>query len=384
MSTKLLSSCFTKKSQSGHHFINGLGAHLRNVLVAKDEATVGLMEVSEGLAERYKNQASRVDLRLLVKAIERCNECDINFRTSKNQHLLVELCLMQLCSISWNEAEKKNSDLRIKPFDPAAMSMGNVSPTVTPAQSTEIATSNEGSAAPASAPSQRASIPDPPPAIEVETHPASNHEIAASNEGRAPASAPTPAPPSEIAASNKGNTPPLVAEEATSQPEGNGRTFQAKKKLKTTGVSLSNLFDDTGVELETEGEEDLSNMPQETFSAEDFASAWKEFAQRKLDADQRSLYATLTTNMPTCEDGAILLKLTNSVQEMEIDNLRGELMEFLRNKLNNGGLSLKTVLIKDDSTKLKFYTDKDKFDAMKEENPSLDYFRKRLNLDLDF
>ena len=125
-------------------------------------------------------------------------------------------------------------------------------------------------------------------------------------------------------------------------------------------------------------------MPQETFSDEQFTAAWKEFAQRKLDADQRSLYATLTTHMPTCDDGAIVLKLTNSVQEMEIDNLRGELMEFLRNKLNNGGLSLKTVLIKDDSTKLKFYTDKDKFDAMKEENPALDYFRKRLNLDLDF
>ncbi len=94
----------------GHHFITGLGAHFRNLLVCKDPITLQLMEVSESVAQKYAQQAQATDLRLLIRAIELVNECDTQYRTSKHPRLLVELTLMQACSILYNqrEGEKKN------------------------------------------------------------------------------------------------------------------------------------------------------------------------------------------------------------------------------------------------------------------------------------
>ncbi|NNE55566.1 MAG: hypothetical protein HKN32_06070, partial [Flavobacteriales bacterium] len=169
------------------------------------------------------------------------------------------------------------------------------------------------------------------------------------------------------------------------QEKSDQKGFTTGKKIKSAGISLVNLFDETGVAVdegeEGENEEDTAN---DDFSNEEFVAAWKDFAKIQMEKDLMSLYTTLTAELPSCNDREIVLKVTNSVQQMDVDNVRGELMEFLRNRLNNGQLQLKTILVKDDSTKLKYYTDKDKFDAMKEKNPSLEYFRKRLNLDLDF
>ncbi|MEZ4799293.1 MAG: DNA polymerase III subunit gamma/tau [Flavobacteriales bacterium] len=98
------------KGFDGHHFITGLGAHFRNLLVCKDPITLQLLEVSENVASRYGEQAEQADLRMLIKAMDLVNECDGQYRLSKHPRLLVELTIMQLCSILYNqrEGEKKN------------------------------------------------------------------------------------------------------------------------------------------------------------------------------------------------------------------------------------------------------------------------------------
>lgn len=98
------------KGFDGHHFITGLGAHFRNLLVCKDPITLQLLEVSENIAARYGEQAEQADLRMLIKAMDLVNECDGQYRLSKHPRLLVELTIMQLCSILYNqrEGEKKN------------------------------------------------------------------------------------------------------------------------------------------------------------------------------------------------------------------------------------------------------------------------------------
>ncbi len=98
----------TNHGFDGHQFIVGLGEHFRNLMVCKDEQTTHLMEVSNQVKEKYIVQAKEFGIRLLVQAIEFANECDVQYRTSKNQRLLVELALMKMCSIKYNnEAEKK-------------------------------------------------------------------------------------------------------------------------------------------------------------------------------------------------------------------------------------------------------------------------------------
>lgn len=97
------------KGFDGHHFITGLGSHFRNLMVCKDPITLQLLEVSENVAAKYGQQAQETDIRLLIKAMELVNECDTGYRTSKHPRLLVELTLMQTCSILYNqrEGEKK-------------------------------------------------------------------------------------------------------------------------------------------------------------------------------------------------------------------------------------------------------------------------------------
>ncbi len=80
----------------GSHFIGGLASHLRDLLVSRDEATLALLEVSHDVRARYREQAQRCPVRFLYRAIKLCNDCDLNYRTSKNKRLLVEITLIQV------------------------------------------------------------------------------------------------------------------------------------------------------------------------------------------------------------------------------------------------------------------------------------------------
>ena len=97
------------KGFDAHHFITGIGSHFRNLLVCKDPETIKLLEVSDNVANRYQEQGAAADLRLLIQGLDFINECDIQYRGSKHPRLLVELTLMRLCSIPYNnrEGEKK-------------------------------------------------------------------------------------------------------------------------------------------------------------------------------------------------------------------------------------------------------------------------------------
>ncbi|MBT4881846.1 MAG: DNA polymerase III subunit gamma/tau [Flavobacteriales bacterium] len=92
----------------GHHFINGLAEHLRDILVAKDESTLALLEKGDALQARYLQQSKACELSFLIPALNLCNECDVQYKTSNNKRLLVELSLMRISSIGHQLAEKKS------------------------------------------------------------------------------------------------------------------------------------------------------------------------------------------------------------------------------------------------------------------------------------
>ena len=95
------------KGFEGHHFINGLASHFRDLLVAKDKETLALLEVGDAAKKNYLTQATKASTPFLMQAIKKSNDCDLNYRASKNQRLLVELTLMQIASITF-DGEKKN------------------------------------------------------------------------------------------------------------------------------------------------------------------------------------------------------------------------------------------------------------------------------------
>ncbi|MGB0886858.1 MAG: DNA polymerase III subunit gamma/tau [Vicingaceae bacterium] len=91
----------------GHNFINGLAEHLRNLLVCQDEKTVQLLEVGATIKEKYVAQAKASNTAQLISFLSIASTADTKYKGSKNQRLLVEVMLMQLCSIEDNTSQKK-------------------------------------------------------------------------------------------------------------------------------------------------------------------------------------------------------------------------------------------------------------------------------------
>jgi DNA polymerase-3 subunit gamma/tau len=100
-------------------FVLGLAEHLRNVLVCKDKATLGLLEVGENLRERYKQQAALAPSSFLLTALNLANECDIHFKMARHKRLHVEMALLKMChigrAVKGAELEKKTPDLKGTP-----------------------------------------------------------------------------------------------------------------------------------------------------------------------------------------------------------------------------------------------------------------------------
>jgi DNA polymerase-3 subunit gamma/tau len=106
-STLLLFNDIIEKGFDGHNFSNGLAEHFRNLLVCKDPRTAKLLEVGESIQTRFVDQAKVVDAQSIIKALTILSKVDVDYKSSKNQRLLVELSLMQLCSLK-SDLEKKN------------------------------------------------------------------------------------------------------------------------------------------------------------------------------------------------------------------------------------------------------------------------------------
>jgi DNA polymerase-3 subunit gamma/tau len=102
-----------EKGFDGHNFVSGISSHLRDLLVCKDEVTMKLFEATPVIKQRYLQQTKACPEEFIFKALELGSNCDINYKTSKNPRLHVELFLIRLCnltSFSSEEKEKKKPD----------------------------------------------------------------------------------------------------------------------------------------------------------------------------------------------------------------------------------------------------------------------------------
>jgi DNA polymerase III subunit gamma/tau len=88
------------KGFDGHHFINGLSGHFRDLLVCRDAVTVQLLEVGGEVKERYKKQAAGCDSDFLLRALEISNDCDMQYKMSQNKRLLIELALIRIAQLT--------------------------------------------------------------------------------------------------------------------------------------------------------------------------------------------------------------------------------------------------------------------------------------------
>jgi len=87
------------KGFDGQHFLSGLSKHFRDVLVAQDEKTVNLLEVGVNIKAQYLEQAKNCTPWFIFQALKITNDSEINYRSSQNKRLTVELALISLCNL---------------------------------------------------------------------------------------------------------------------------------------------------------------------------------------------------------------------------------------------------------------------------------------------
>jgi DNA polymerase-3 subunit gamma/tau len=112
----LLIDNIISKGFEGINYVSGLSTYCRNLLISKNDKTIGLLDYSESSKEKIISQGQKVSPEIIINCLELLNKCEINYRSSINQRLLVELTLMQLGSFTLTD-QKKNSNFKIIPFE---------------------------------------------------------------------------------------------------------------------------------------------------------------------------------------------------------------------------------------------------------------------------
>jgi len=319
-----------QKGFDGHNFIVGLGEHFRNLLVCKDSITTELLDVGEGVREKYKLQAAKFENWFIIQALKLISNCDINYKSNKNQRLLVELTLMQICSIN-EEAKKKSS---------------NVIEIIPPKKGLESVSSKSPSS----------STPKPPDPVQPGV------------------SKPAPAPV-EV----------TLPKQEKEQPKPKPAIKANLGQINTGSISImGSLNAQSKTSNEEEEEEDLSGKPKDEYSVDQFLAIWKQYAEQLKGEGRESLYSTLTRRKPTLKEGfRVEMIIDNKVQEQVLEKEKVEMMTFIREQLNNYAIQLEIVLQKNDDDSAFLYTSKEKFKKMAEKNPAIIKLRDKLNLDLD-
>lgn len=122
---------------------------------------------------------------------------------------------------------------------------------------------------------------------------------------------------------------------------------------------------------------------KEAYTQEQLDHVWKEFALQRKREKKDSLYTTLTNcSRKLSSDHVIHLDITNSIQKTELEECKGELVRFLRSKLQNAQINVEFTLIEQATAKV--MDSKSTFDKLSKENSSLNKFRKLFNLDIEF
>ncbi|MCF8304395.1 MAG: DNA polymerase III subunit gamma/tau [Bacteroidales bacterium] len=314
-----------EKGFDGQHFLTGLGEHLRNLLVCKDENTVKLLEVGANIKNRYLEQARDCPMGFLARALDLSNKADVNYKSSNNKRLLVEITLMQIALLT------ANSD-------------------------------GKGSMIKAASATKKDSITTNTSAGKQQSKPVQSPEASQSRE-KAP--------------EQKGNEASKTQESDKSTPP--------KSDIPSTGISLKDLTSQSEEKKNEINESKTESYgPVNDFTHEQMLYYWNQFAN-SLKEDSPNLYFTLTNtkHQPVLKDNYIIeLEIPSKNQEDVLRETKGDLLDYLRTHLQNYKIQIRTLL-NFKETKKTPYDPKEKYEAMVQRNPKLRKLKDVFNLSYD-
>ena len=332
------------KGFDGHHFIAGLASHFRDLLVCKDPSTIQLLEVGEQTKQRYSEQSAKTTHQFLIKSIELANDCDLKYKSSKNQRLLVELCLMQLASILTHpEGEKKNDKPYIIP--PSYFKEKGI-PTIkveVPGNKTEVIKKIDDF-------SNQQGVSE---LTEV------NHSTIESGQ---------------------------TSEEAEEEPnvviEPNPTPKLDIKKRKSSGLSLKSIKKKKEFEKsKVDNIVDPKSLPTDDFTETEMRAAWVEYGKNQDKKGERIIGSMFAMNIPTMKEDKIVVELPNQSMKVDLENALPGLFQFLYKKLNNYSIELE-IEVNEEVSKKYAFTPQDKYEKLREKNILIDKLRSEFDLDI--
>jgi len=301
-----------------------LASHFRDLLVCKNLSTVELLEVGDDTAQKYLEQCQKTSQEFLFKGIELTNNCDLNYKSSKNQRLLVELCLMQLASITFDGEKKNNSAFIIPPSYFKTKGITGV---------------------PVSKPKQPEEPKDVKQTLSEEIEYESEEIILVEE------------PPAKINLKIPAN--------------------------RTSGLSLKSIQAKKEHQIkQMEVVVDEESLPKENFTEEEFMDSWNDYIHGLQNDGKKIMASILEMNTPKLNDTIICLEFPNETLKVELERAQFPLMEHLRKSLNNYDLKLE-ISVNEETTKQYAFTTREKYEKLKAKNPNIELLKKTFGLDIN-
>ena len=333
----LLFNDVLNKGFDGSHFITGLSSHLRDLLVSKDAVTLPLLEVGASIRERYQAQAKKCPVQFLYRAMKLCNDCDLNYRASKNKRLLIELTLIQSAQLmSGDEAPSggRSPEPTIKPI-------------ATPQAPTEQ-----------NRPAASASVPPKQPVASVQ-----------------PA---TPAQPVRAA-----QQPETVARLKEQEKKKDGGKIPVIKK-EGLGISIKHAPKTEVKEyapVATTVSQVSENIEDYIFNERDVNYYWFEYAER-LPQEQTALAGRMRGIRPKMvNDTTFEVVVDNEIVAGEFNAMIPVIQDYMRSHLKNRKVTM-SVRVSEPGEKVRAYSRVERFQVMAQKNHSLIELKEKFGLEL--
>ena len=350
----LLFNDVLNKGFDGSHFITGLSSHFRDLLVGKDPVTLPLLEVGASIRQRYQEQAQKCPLPFLYKAMKLCNECDLNYRISKNKRLLVELTLIQVAQLTTEGDDVsggRSPKQTIKPVfsQPAA------------AQPSQVASASSV---------QQAPVHSSPASVTANVTP-----------NRQPQMATTARPVSPSATNTTSSAPlpgagiPSVAKEERKVPV---------MKMSSLGVSIKNPQRDQAAQNATVAHVPRVQQPEQdsNFNERDLNYYWQEYAGQ-LPKEQVAIAKRMQVLRPALLNNSTTFEIVvdNEIAAKDFTALIPELQDYLRVRLKNSKVVM-TVRVSAPTETVRAVGRVEKFQMMSQKNQALMQLKEEFGLEL--
>lgn len=317
-------------------FINGVAAHLRELVVAHSPELVPLMEVTGEIAERYKQQAARCPLGKLYQAMDLCNTCDLNYINATNKRFIVELTLIKICQLFGGETAAPTAPQPLRKVAPAA----------------HAAPAPQRQAAPAPAPQPVQAAPQPQAPVAQPVRPVRP----------APAPRPQATPGGKVAGLS---------------------SVSIKAPISGTAVPQSQQPAGSNV-AETEKKNDIRplNSPRsEAYTDDAFREGWREFVRQH--EKEAMLYNAMIKGFPsaTGEPFHYEFVVDNPAQKDKIESFMPDILQSLRNFVSNDSVML-SVKVRERQPGEKIWNQTELMKEAAERNPKVLEFIKKYQLSL--